>query len=157
MREVFEQTRWYKECFRESFLKCDPRRIVLGYKIGLVLSPIMKRIEEHSAQWLQYPIARARNLVWALLIQGVLNDERNLPDLLESYGCDLRKAADFKEYLAGLGTNKVYLPINGVLKNDAGYKAKINDEKYSFLRTKELFRRCMDEAHSRFLWTKRSF
>jgi len=158
LREVFEQQKWYEECFRPSCLKCDPRQIVLGYKTGLLLGSVMRRIEERAAQWLRYPIRhRAANLVWALLLQGILNDERNLPDLLEAYGADLRKAADFKEYLCNLATSRVYVAINSVLRSDESYKSKIEEERYSFLRTKELFRRCVDEASERYGWTRKSF
>lgn len=157
LREVFEQQKWYDEGFRPSYLKCDPRRIILGYKAGLVLSPIMRRLGERASQWLSYGIGRARNLVWALLVQGMLNDEGYLPELLEHYGCDLRKAADFKEHLSNLAVNRAYVVLNSVLKKDEVYKSRIDEEKYSFLRTKELFRRCMEEAYDRYGWTKKSF
>jgi len=157
LREVFEQPKWYEDCFRDAYLKCDPRRIILGYKIGLVLNPIMRQVEARCAQWLEYAIRRARNLVWAMLIQGMLNDEGHLPDLLDSHGVDLRKSTDFKDYMITLATNKVYFIINNVLKNDEGYKSKIADAKYSLLTTKELFRRCMDEAYNRHGWNKKNF
>ncbi len=120
LREVFEQAKWYEDCFRDSYVKCDPRRIILGYKIGLVLNPIMRQVEERWAEWLRYAIGRARNLVWALLIQGMLNDDAHLPDLLDAHGTDLKKLADFKDYLITLATNKVYLIVNNVLKDDEG-------------------------------------
>jgi hypothetical protein len=157
LHEVFEQARWYEDCFRDAYLKCDPRRIILGYKIGLVLNPIMRQVEARCAQWLEYAIRRARNLVWAMLIQGMLNDDAHLPGLLDSHGSDLRKSQDFKDNMITLATNKVYIIINNVLKNDEGYKSKIADAKYSFLTTKELFRRCMDEAYNRYGWSKKNF
>ncbi len=157
LREVFEQQKWYEDCFRGSYLKGDPRRIILAYKVGLVLGTVMRKLEERAAQWLEYAITRSRNLTWAMLIQGMLNDEHHLRDLLELYGNDLRKAADFKEYLGTLAIGKIYPVVNAVLKADEGYKSKISEERYSFLRTKELFRRCMDEAYNRYEWSKKNF
>ena len=48
----------------------------------------MARLVERAPSRLQDPISQARQLVWALLIQGTFND-RELPALLERYGGSL--------------------------------------------------------------------
>jgi hypothetical protein len=113
----------------------------------------MQRLDERVPHKLAYPIARARNLVWALLIQALLNDSK-LSDYLERFGCSLAKEADFRELLRNVASSKV-LPILKEVLADKLYQEKIEEEKYSFLRTKEIFRRCMDVAYDKYSWTKR--
>jgi hypothetical protein len=36
------------------------------------------------------------------------------------------------------------------------FGGRLEREKYDFLRTKEIFQRCMDYAHREFGWTKKS-
>jgi hypothetical protein len=47
------------------------------------------------------------------------------------------------------------LPILKSVLNDPSYQQKMDDERYSFLRTKELFRRSMDDAYDRYNWTRK--
>jgi hypothetical protein len=154
LSEIFENPKYYEDTFRDSYLKCDARKIVLAYKVHLVLNSPMQRLDERAPGKLAYPISRARNLVWALLIQGLLNDSK-LQDNLERFGYTLAKEADFRELLKGIASGKV-LPILKEVLADDGYQQKIDEEKYSFLRTKEIFRRCMDAAYDKYGWTKRS-
>lgn len=77
--EVFENQKWYEETFRDSYLNADARKIVLAYKVHLVLKSPLQRLEEVAAQKMVYAVSKSRNLVWALLIQGVLND-KTAPD-----------------------------------------------------------------------------
>jgi len=151
--EIFENHRYYTDTFRETYLKSDSRKIVLAYKVHLVLNSPMQRLDERVPHKLAYPIARARNLVWALLIQALLNDSK-LSDYLERFGCSLAKEADFRELLRNVASSKV-LPILKEVLADKLYQEKIEEEKYSFLRTKEIFRRCMDVAYDKYSWTKR--
>jgi len=152
---VFENQKVYEETFRESYLQSDTRKIVLAYKVHLVLKSPMQRLEERASQKLIYAIGRARNLVWALLIQGILNDSK-LTDLLEEFGKGLAREADYREYLKNLASSKLLNILRKVLDDEA-YKEKMAQERYEFLRTKEMFRRCMGEAYEQFGWAKRSF
>jgi hypothetical protein len=152
--DVFETHKIYVDTFRESYLNADARKIILAYKTLLVLNSPMKKLEEVSAAKISYAISRARNLVCALLIQGILNDSR-LTTHLESYGTSLAKEADFREYLQKLASSKV-LPILKEVLADKFYAEKIEAEKYSFLRSKEMFRRCMDTAYEKYDWIKKS-
>lgn len=150
--EVFENPKTYNETFRESYLRSDARRIILAYKTHLVLNSPLKKLEEMAPKKISYAIGRSRNLICALLIQAVINDNR-LGDLLESYGNTLAKEADFRVYLQKIAANRILPIIKNVFAIDS-YSEKIINEKYSFLRTKEVYRRCMDEAYERYDWKK---
>jgi hypothetical protein len=97
-------------------------------------------------------MGRARNLVWSLLIQGLLNDPK-LPGLLEEYGTRFMIETDFSEHLNGLAGNKVRLIINEVVKEER-YQNMIAEEKYDFLRNKATYNRCMDVANKKYGWKK---
>lgn len=152
--DVFENQKWYEETFRDSYLQCDARRIVLAYKVGLVLKDPMLRLEERSSQKHGRAISRGRNLVWALLIQGILNDPK-LSDLLEDFGTSLRKETAFREYLKALASSKVLPVLKEVLSSDE-YKDRLESERYEFLRTKEVFNQCKTVAADKFGWVKKS-
>src|ERR1035438_7669286 len=81
---VFDSDDIYKQTFRDSYLNSDVRKILLAYKIQFNLTRIVEEIQEKGSQKNYEYFRRARNLVWALLVQGVLNAS-NLADLLESY------------------------------------------------------------------------
>jgi hypothetical protein len=153
LHDVFETQKVYDETFRKSYLHSDARKIVLAYKVGLVLNSPMRRLEELAPKKLAYAVGRARNLVWALLIQSLLNEDK-ISDRLDWYGQTLAKEADFRSILEQKASSRI-LPILKSVLSDSNYMAKIENEKYSFLRAKELFRRCMDEAYSRFQWTRK--
>jgi hypothetical protein len=152
--DVFENQKWYEDTFRESYLECDARRIVLTYKIGLLLKDPMLRLEERASQKHALAIWRGRNLVWALLIQGVLNDPK-LPDLLDDYGSGLRMESAFREYLKSLASSKLLPVLQEILKSDE-YKDRLENERYEFLRTKEVFNHCKTVAGDKFGWIKKS-
>jgi hypothetical protein len=153
--EVFENQKWYDETFKEAYLNADPRSIILGYKVHLCLKSPMERLEERAGNQIVYAIGTARNLVWALLIQGFLNDDK-LSQLLEDFGSSLTRDFDFKEYLKNLASTRL-LPIFRELLVGEPYRQKMEDERYEFLRTKEIFRKCMELADKRFKWSRKTF
>lgn len=152
--DVFENQKWYEDTFRESYLQCDPRKIVLAYKVHLVLRDPLQRLVERSGQKLAPAIGRARNLVWALLIQAMFNDPK-LPQVLEDYGTSLRKEAAFREYLRNLASSRLFPILKDVLGRQE-YKERLEKERYDFLRTKEVFNQCKDVAAEKFSWLKKS-
>lgn len=152
--EVFESQRLYGETFRESYLACDARKIVLAYKVGLLLKDPLQRLEEVATQKIRFAVSKARNLVWALLIQAILNDAKLL-DLLEEYGTSLKKENGFREYLRKQASSKL-LPILKEVLARPEHVDRMANEKYEFLRTKELFTQCKDAAYERFEWIKKS-
>jgi hypothetical protein len=152
--DVFEHQKTYEDTFRPSYLQSDVRKILLTYKVGLVINSPLDRLKERAAERYYNALAKARNLVWALLIQAMLNEDK-LPQLLEWYGTTLNKEANFRECLRDLASSKV-LPILRKLFEDKGSAEKLAKEKYDFLRTRETFKRCMEIAYDKFRWTKRS-
>lgn len=152
--EVFENQKWYEDTFRASYLSCDARKIVLAYKVGLVLKDPMQKLEEVASQKIKYAVAKARNLIWALSIQALFNDSK-LPDLLEDFGTGLKKETAFREHLRKLASSKL-LPILKDVLAKPEHAERMANEKYDFLRTKELFNQCKDAAYDRFGWTKKS-
>ena len=97
---------------------------------------------------------RARNLVWALLIQAVLNDDR-LAQWLDDYGRTLVMEANYSDILKTLASTRVRFIIKDALSDERS-KRMLGEEKYTILRTKATFQRCMEAAYSRYAWTKRS-
>ena len=103
LNEVFETESQYRACFAEKYLKSDARRILLAYKIQYRLNKIAREIDEAAKGYWYVP--RAKNLLWALLVQGVLNHPK-LPAWLETYGTTLSVEADFTQELLSLGVRR---------------------------------------------------
>lgn len=153
--EVFESQKLYDTAFRASFLNADARAIVLGYKVGLMLSRATTKLRETLPAKLELAVTPAKNLTWALLLQALLNDRR-YPGLLEDYGRGLNKEASFGDVLKQLTANRV-APLIKELCSMPAYQAKATDGRFEFLRTSEAFRRAMDAARDRYGWSKKSF
>lgn len=154
LSEVFENDNTYRNTFRDSYLHGDVRKILLVYKIHFRLRRIIREILERG-QNKYYYLTNARNLIWALLIQAIFNDER-LNEYCEQYGTQIYMEADFTEILNSLASRRVRPIISKVVENKQ-YKEMIENDKFSFLRTKEMYRRCMNIAYDRFGWNKKSF
>jgi hypothetical protein len=151
LTDVFESDKAYSEAFRESYLNSDCRRIVLAYKIQFRLRNIVREIVEKGASKYAF-LHRARNLVWALLIQGVLNDQKR-DWHLEAYGASLTMEADYTELLRKLASTRVRLAIADAI-GDERSRALLAAENYGFLRTRAVFLRCMEAASDRWQWKK---
>lgn len=150
LNEVFETESQYRGCFAEKYLKSDARRILLAYKIQYRLNKVSREIDEAAKGYWYVP--RAKNLLWALLVQGVLNQSK-LPAWIEAYGSSLRNEAEFTQELLSLGVGKVRHVIREAV-SEAKYKEQLDEERLSFLRTKALYTRCMEVAEQRCGWTK---
>jgi hypothetical protein len=152
--DVFENQTQYDETFRKSYLDADARKIVLTYKVYLAIRTPMDHVESLMAAKWSTPSRRARNLIWALIIQGILNDP-HLADLLEQYGHNLAVPWEFRDYLRKLAGSKVKKILFHILTHK-DYADQLEKEKYDFLRSKKTFQRCMDYAYKEFHWTKKS-
>ena len=93
-------------------------------------------------------ISKGRNLVWALVIQALLNDDK-LHQYLEDYGTDLKVGPDLRERLSKIATSTPVLSQAIAL---APYREQLRQEKFSFLRTNAFFRVCRNIAADRFDW-----
>lgn len=154
LTEVFDNEKIYRDTFRESYLKANSHKILLAYKILLVLNTPMRQLYKVAPLFIQNGLGSARNLIAALLIQGVYNDKK-IEQFIERYGYTLRKEADFREHLSNISRNRI-LPILKLVLKEKSYQEKIGKEKYSFFRTKEFYRRCMDIAWEYYGWEKKS-
>jgi AIPR protein len=149
MKKVFEMDTLYEKAFPKNFLKADTRKIILGYKIQYRLRAISDEIEARGSEK-YYFVRYARNLIWALTIQGLLNDD-NLSEKSANYGKTLSMEADFTNLLKSIASKKIR-PILAELITQKRYKADVEQQKYSSLKTRSAFNDCMEIARKRQGW-----
>ena len=106
--EVFEEDRNYDQVFNQNRLRADSRKIVLCYKIQFRLRRLVNDIVDIGPNRYVY-VQRARNLLWALLCQAVMNDPK-LDD--RAVGRDLRLPAQFTDWLSTLATTRCRLAMS---------------------------------------------
>lgn len=148
-REVFEDDRVYGQVFSPSRLRADSRHIVLCYKVQFRLSRLVSAIVEKGANKYAY-MQRARNLLWALLCQAILNSP-DLEERAEQFGQNLSLEAQYTEWLATLATTRVRFILSDVVA-DKSYAPKVAEGNFSFMRTNAAFKRSMEIAYKRWKW-----
>lgn len=148
-RQVFEDDRIYEQVFGENRLRADSRHIVLCYKVQFRLNKLANAIAEKGANKYAF-IQRARNLLWALLCQGILNDPE-IETRADQFGQDLSLSAQYTEWLTNLATTRVRLILSDLVA-DKAYADKVAEGNFSFMRTNAAFKRAMDIAHRRWKW-----
>jgi len=153
IRDIFENETLYHGTFRDSYLRSDSKKILLAYKIQFRINAAVREIIEKYPTKYHY-LGRAKNLVWALLVQGLLND-KNAKDYIETFGKSLAVEIDFTDTLKDLSTRKIRLILADLTAPDR-YKDMIEVSKFGFLRTKATYQRCMEIAAERFNWRKLS-
>ncbi len=131
MRRVFEDDKTYDHVFRKSRLRADSRHILLCYKVQFRLRKLAREIEQ-KGQNKYWFISRARYLLWALLCQGLLNDD-DLKAWAENHGASMVLPADYSEHLVWLATARVR-PLLAELLEDRFYAPKVQEANLSFLR-----------------------
>ena len=147
--KVFDTDTLYDKTFRRDFLKIDTRKIILAYKIQFRLGAIIQEIIKKGEN--KYNFVRlARNLIWALIIQGLLNDN-DIEDLLDNYGRSLSVEADFNSIVKEMGTRKIRIILSELIKQKK-YEDYMKEEKFSFLKTRNVFVDSMTIARKRFGW-----
>lgn len=147
--KIFETDSLYEKTFQPSFLKSDTRKIILAYKIQFRLNAIIKEIESKGES--KYFFVRyAKNLVWALTVQGLLNDNY-IEDLLENYGNGLSVEADFNSIVKEIGSKKIRIILSELIKQKK-YHDYVENGKYSFLKTRVAFVDSMTIANNRYGW-----
>ena len=150
--EVFENENIYDQTFREGYLHSNTRRILLAYKVHFHLRRLVQEIVDQGPSRYEY-LHRARNLVWAVLIQAVLNND-HLSQWLTDYGETLVMEANYSDILKGLASSKIRLVIKDGLSDERS-KQILAEGNPSILRTKATYQRCMEAAFDRYRWTKR--
>ena len=149
MRRVFEDDRAYDQVFRQTRLNADSRHILLCYKVQFRLRKLAAEIEQKGQ--IKYAfINRSRNLLWALICQGLLNHP-NLEKLAEEYGTAMPVPADYTATLISLATTRVRLLLSALMEHP-DYRDKAAEGNLSFLRSDKAFDICMDMAHEKWRW-----
>jgi hypothetical protein len=98
-------------------------------------------------------VLRARNLVWALLCQGILNDPA-LPDYADAYGQGMAVPANYTELLSQIATTRVRMILSDLIR-DSAYADKVAEGSFAFLRTNTAYKRSMEIAYKRWRWVEK--
>ncbi|ODS57815.1 MAG: hypothetical protein ABS36_05080 [Acidobacteria bacterium SCN 69-37] len=149
MRRVFEDEKMYSQVFRRGRLQADSRHVLLCYKVQFRLRKLTKEIEQ-KGQNKYWFVSRARNLLWALVCQGLLN-EKNLEEVAEKHGTSISVPADYSELVTRIATTRVRVLLSELL-TDKDYADKVAEENLSFLRTDRAFEKSMALAYKRWGW-----
>jgi hypothetical protein len=149
LRQVFEDDRVYEQVFRQSRLRADSRCILLCYKVQFRLRMLAKEIEQRGQNKYWF-ISRARYLLWALICQGLLNDNK-LEEYAEEYGTTMSLPADYTEQLSWFASARVRLLLSDLM-NHRDYVDKVKEENLGFLRTDRAFEKCMEMAYRKWRW-----
>lgn len=151
-REVFEDDRIYDQVFNPNRLKADARKIVLCYKVQFRVGRLVNDIVDKGANKYAY-VHRARNLLWAILCQAILNDPK-LEQRAQEFGSGLSLEAQFTDWLSTFATTRCRFIVADVVA-DKLYADKVAEGNFSFLRTNAAYKRCMDIAYKRWRWVQK--
>jgi hypothetical protein len=150
LRDAFEEDVEYEKVFNTSRLKANFRNIVLCYKIQTRLNRLIKEIVDKGPTKYWY-LKKARNLLWTLLCQAILNDDK-LEELAENYGSDMIMSTGFTEYLADISSRRCR-PLIASLEDKNSDKIESGD--VAFLNKDNAFTFCMSEAAEKWGWRKK--
>jgi len=153
MTRVFENDVLYERTFRTSYLEADTRKIILCYKIQFRTGSMIREIISKGENK-YYSIRSARNLMWALAIQAVLNDEKQ-EELLETYGGSLSIETNFNEYLKEIASRRIRFILSEILDMPE-YKPLVEQEKLGFLKTRNTFLKAMQIARKLYGWENKT-
>ncbi|HAC23494.1 MAG TPA: hypothetical protein DCE81_01115, partial [Cytophagales bacterium] len=147
--KVFETDSLYEKTFQPAFLKSDTRKIITAYKVQFRLNAIIREIESRGEN--KYFFVRyARNLVWALTVQGLLN-EKNQEQLLANFGTSLSIETDFNTIIKEIGSKKIRIILSALIQQPK-YQGYMENGKFSFLKTRVAFSDCMAIAEEKYGW-----
>ena len=149
---MFEDDRIYNQVFNQSRLKADSRKILLCYKVQFRLRRLVNAIVEKGANKYAY-VQRARNLLWALLCQAILNDTE-LERHAEDFGRGLSLEAQYTEWISYLATTRCRFLLSDLVA-DPIYEGKAKEGNFSFMRTKAAYKRAMEFAYNRWRWVEK--
>lgn len=152
LTDLFESDSMYQNTFRPSYLKTDARLILMLYKIQYRLPSIIKEIKDRGQNKYAY-INRARNLIWSLLAQGILNEPR-LDDMVPKYGTSITMENDFAEYLKDMASRRIR-PIISEISEIPQYAELIEKNSFAFFRTRAIYNKAMEIARHRYEWIRK--
>ena len=151
-REVFEDDRIYHQVFNQNRLKADSRKILLCYKIQFRLRRLVYDIVDKGPNKYAY-VQRARNLLWALLCQSILNDPK-LEEHAERFGKGLSLEAQYTDWLSSFATTRCRFILSDLV-TDKLYAAKATEGDFNFMRTNAAYKRSMEIAYKRWRWVEK--
>jgi hypothetical protein len=151
-REVFEDDRIYSQVFDQNRLKADSRKIALCYKAQFRLRRLVHDIVDKGANKYAY-VQRARNLLWALLCQAMLNDPK-IEERAEDFGRGLSIEAQYTDWLSGFATTRCRFILSDLV-TDKTYMPKVAEGNFGFMRTNAAFKRSMEIAYGRWRWVEK--
>jgi hypothetical protein len=152
MSLVFEEDKFYEQVFSDARLKADARHIILAYKISFRLNKFAEEIKDKGVNKYFF-VHQAKDLLWALLIQAVLNDEK-LDDWAAAYGIDMTLSVDYMSGLSTLATNRCRLLLSELIEHEK-FAPKVAEQNFSFLKTNAAYDLCMEAATQRWGWQKK--
>jgi hypothetical protein len=98
-------------------------------------------------------VQRARNLLWALLCQAILNDAK-LEERADDFGRGLSLEAQYTDWLSGFATTRCRFILSDLVA-DKTYASKAAEGNFSFMRTNAAYKRCMEIAYKRWKWVEK--
>jgi hypothetical protein len=152
-KEIFENIKWYRDTFREEYLVTDPRKLIFLYKVQFRMPAVIRQIKELGAEEFRYA-SKAKNLIWCLCIQGLLNDSK-FDRYVENYGSSTSIEAGVTEMLKKLAKTKILVILSSTFESKK-YRDQIEKAKFSFLKSRITFADCMKVAQEDFKWNKKS-
>jgi hypothetical protein len=141
MNELFDSDQLYAETFHEGRLTEEFGKVVLCYKCRTYCHNTLAR---ELAIGKTAFVDRAKLLLWALVCQGLLN-QKDIPDLVDEFGGDLRMPSEFRERLLRIALKQVK-PTLFWLVQQKEFSEAYKEERYDFLRGDKAFNRCMSHA-----------
>lgn len=150
--EVFEDDKLYGQVFSEARKKVDSRKIVLCYKAERRLKQFLRDILEMGQNKYEF-VRKGRNLLWALLCQGMLNDAK-LEQRAEQWGQSLSVESDFVDWVSGIATTRCRMILKNLVE-DKHNAEKVAEGNFNFLRNNGTYKRAMECAHTKFKWVER--
>lgn len=153
LRDIFEDEKKYYNTFKRKYLESSSETIVLLYKIQFRLGSIVKAVSESTGEKYYDVNSKSKNLIWSLLIQGLLNDPK-LEIIQSNYGKSLVMEADFTEFLKTLG-NKKLKPILLEIYKSEKYQKQISEGKFTFLKNKTTYDHSMQLTQEKYGWSKK--
>lgn len=150
--EVFEDERAYNQVFNSNRLRADARKIVLCYKVQFRLRRLANDIVERGVNKYAY-VQRARNLLWALLCQGILNDP-DLEQRADEFGRSLTLEGQYTDWLSRLATTRCRFILSDLVAEKV-YAPKVAEGNFSFMRTNAAYKRSMEIAYKRWRWVEK--
>lgn len=147
MNELFDSDQQYAETFHDGRLSEELGRVVLCYKCRTYCH---NTLAHELATGRTAFVDRAKLLLWALVCQGLLNQD-DAPDLVDQFGADLCMPSEFRDRLLKIARRNVK-PTLLWLVQQKEFSEAYKQERYDFLRGDKAFNRSMSHVLQAYGW-----